>query len=112
MPHAPRVLNKRHGATEGVYIGRPTKWGNPFEIGRDGNRDEVIARYKSMLQANPELREAARQELAGKNLICWCKPYACHGDILLEVANSNPGEIKWLQQPRTTSKTTVPLKVP
>jgi Domain of unknown function (DUF4326) len=67
-----------------VYIGRPGKWGNPFVIGRDGTREDVIARYKEYLLSNPALMEQARLELKGKTLGCFCKPLACHGDALVE----------------------------
>lgn len=70
-----------------VYIGRPSLWGNPFTIGKDGTRADVIAKYRAWLDANPDLKARARQELKGKVLACWCKPLACHGDILSEVAN-------------------------
>jgi hypothetical protein len=72
-----------------VYIGRPSKWGNPFVIGPDGDRSEVIAKYRVYLLASPEL-VAALPELRGKVLGCWCKPLACHGDVLAELANSEP----------------------
>lgn len=68
-----------------VYIGRPSKWGNPFEIGKDGNRDEVIAKYREWVQHQPALM-AALPELKGKKLACWCAPKACHGDVLSELA--------------------------
>jgi Domain of unknown function (DUF4326) len=64
-----------------VYIGRPSKWGNPFEIGRDGTREEVISKYTEWLMNNPDLMEAL-PELYGKTLGCWCHPKACHGDVL------------------------------
>jgi hypothetical protein len=70
-----------------VYIGRPSKWGNPFAIGRDGDRDAVIHAYAARLRASPALLAAARAELAGKSLGCWCAPHACHGDVLARVAN-------------------------
>lgn len=70
-----------------VYIGRPSKWGNPFAIGRDGTRDEVVAKYREWVQQQPELM-AALPELRGKVLGCWCSPKACHGDVLLELANA------------------------
>jgi Domain of unknown function (DUF4326) len=72
-----------------VYIGRPSKWGNPFVIGRDGTRSEVIEMYRTWLYLEPrtKLREEARRELRGKRLGCFCAPLACHGDILLELAN-------------------------
>lgn len=72
---------------EAVYIGRPSIWGNPFVIGKDGNRDEVIAKYRTWLLARPGLIEKAKRELAGKDLVCYCSPSPCHGDVLIEVAN-------------------------
>jgi len=64
-----------------VYIGRGSKWGNPFKIGRDGNREEVISKFEAYMMNRPDLIQAL-PELVGKTLGCWCKPKACHGDIL------------------------------
>lgn len=83
----PKVLNKRASEGDGVYIGRPSKWGNPFVIGDNGTRTEVIQKYRKWLSSQPELMEAVRKELKGKNLVCYCAPLACHGDVLLEIAN-------------------------
>jgi len=69
-----------------VYIGRPSKWGNPFTIGPDGDRAEVVHKYRAWLMNQPNLL-AALPELRGKVLGCWCAPKACHGEILLELAN-------------------------
>lgn len=66
-----------------VYIGRPSKWGNPYEIGKDGTRAQVIEKYRDYLHNSPELMEAL-PELEGKILGCWCKPKACHGDVLVD----------------------------
>jgi hypothetical protein len=74
-------------AAHDVYIGRPSKWGNPFVIGRAGTRDDVIARYEAWLLEQPELVDAL-PELAGKTLGCWCAPRACHGDVLARLANA------------------------
>ena len=86
-PKEPRVLNRREVSVPGdaVYVGRPSKWGNPFHIGLDGDRQEVILRYRKYLGS--ELRKQAREELRGKDLVCWCAPLPCHADVLLEVAN-------------------------
>lgn len=86
----PRVLNiKTDGRPPAaVFIGRPSKWGNPFVIGRDGDRRTVVEKYRRQLISQPELVAAARAELAGKDLLCFCAPEACHGDVLLEAANS------------------------
>jgi hypothetical protein len=69
-----------------VYIGRPSMWGNPFAIGRDGTREEVIAKYKEYLINNMWLMSQLHR-LKGKNLVCFCAPQACHGDVLLSLAN-------------------------
>lgn len=71
-----------------VYIGRPSKWGNPFKIGIDGDREQVIEKYRKWLLSNPALLRCL-SELKGKVLGCWCKPDACHGDVLVEYANSH-----------------------
>lgn len=69
-----------------VYIGRPGPWGNPFLIGPDGTRDEVIAKYEARLRASPGLL-LMLPRLHGKVLGCWCRPeYACHGDVLARYA--------------------------
>src|ERR1700683_3770120 len=65
-----------------VYIGRPSKWGNPFVIGKDGKRADVIAKFRSWLLTQPAL-VAPLPELKGKTLACWCAPQACHGDVLV-----------------------------
>lgn len=85
----PEVLNrKHHGVPQGaVYVGRPSRWGNPFHIGPDGDRAEVIAKYRAHLDRNPELKALVREELEGRDLVCWCAPEPCHADVLLEVAN-------------------------
>ncbi len=79
------VVNVRNSQYE-VYIGRGSKWGNPFVIGKDGNRDEVCKKYEQYLASRPDLI-AALPELKGKVLGCYCAPLACHGDLLSFLAN-------------------------
>jgi hypothetical protein len=71
-----------------VYVGRGrgSRWGNPFKEGRDGTRQQVIAKYERWLRARPELM-ARLPELRGKVLGCWCAPKPCHADVLLRLAN-------------------------
>jgi len=64
----------------------PSKWGNPFVVGRDGARGECIALYERWLLENRELM-AALPELRGKVLGCWCAPRPCHADLLVRLAN-------------------------
>jgi hypothetical protein len=79
-----------------VYVGRGkerlglrrSKWGNPYEIGKDGTREEVISKHKAWLWKNKELLHDVFTELPGKTLGCHCVPEPCHGDILLKLANS------------------------
>jgi hypothetical protein len=53
--------------------------------GRDGTRDEVIAKYRTWIMQQPSLM-AALHELRGKHLVCWCAPERCHAEVLLELA--------------------------
>jgi len=61
---------------------KSSKWANPFKIGKDGTREDVIAKYKEHITKSGLIKDI--EELRGKNLGCWCKPEHCHGDILLE----------------------------
>lgn len=69
-----------------VYVGRPSKWGNQFVIGKDGTREEVVQKYREWLLEQPELM-ASLHELKDKTLGCWCSPNLCHGDVLAELAD-------------------------
>ena len=71
-----------------VRIDRQTVWGNPFAIGKDGTREQVIAKYREWIMEDLVMLRRARKELRGKVLGCWCAPKACHGDVLAEIANS------------------------
>lgn len=93
-----RVINKRSGEPYDVYIGRGSRWGNPYKIGRDGSREEVIAKYERYLLSSPNLL-GALPTLKGKTLACWCKPdegfsgrILCHGQILAGLADDVPPE--------------------
>ena len=83
----PLVFNmKRCGvsAANDVRIDRRTKWGNPYRVGTDGSREEVIARYRAYVLSRPDLM-AALPELCGKRLLCHCAPLPCHGDVLADL---------------------------
>ncbi|WNV50618.1 hypothetical protein [Pseudomonas phage Rollin] len=85
------VFNRHKGGfdpSNAILIGRPSKWGNPFVIGQHGTRAEVIAKYEAWLMSQPQLVAQVKTELAGKDLVCYCAPAACHGDVLHKVANS------------------------
>jgi hypothetical protein len=95
----PRVVHEGeeyigHRLKRGGWNLPESKWANPFEIGRDGRREEVIAKYEAWLfgrlqvpgLAPPDM--AALPELRGQDLACWCVPLPCHGDVLLRLANA------------------------
>lgn len=69
-----------------VYVGRPSAFGNPYVLGKDGTRENIIEKYRAWLMTQPELVARVKKELAGKVLACWCAPLACHADVLVEVA--------------------------
>lgn len=70
-----------------VYVGRPTRWGNPFRVDELGP-EEAVARYAAQLRADPARVAEARSTLAGRDLLCWCAlDQPCHADVLLAVAN-------------------------
>lgn len=77
-----------------VYIGRPGPFGNPFVIGKDGDRDEVIDKYEQYVRDNPALMKKIALEIPGKTLGCWCVPKRCHGEVLIKIAGESlaPGQ--------------------
>lgn len=78
----PRVYNKYAGAPSGaVYIGRGSPWGNPFRISFAQTREQVIERFRCEVLPTLDV-----SPLIGKNLMCFCAPKPCHGDVLLEAA--------------------------
>ncbi len=97
----PKVFNKKHGSPSGsVYVGRPTKWGNPYtHIKGKYSRathvvdtvDEAISKYEEYLKGNSELMRSL-PELKGENLVCWCAPGPCHADVLLRLANKEDSD--------------------
>ena len=75
-----------------VYVGRPTKWGNPFTVGsynavlgRNLSQADAVARYRVNMADSRSLNLSL---IRGKNLACWCPlDRPCHADVLLEIAN-------------------------
>lgn len=86
------VVNRHHGGGYDVYIGRGTKWGNPYsDKPGEGvrrvvaSRAEAVEAYRQYVLRTPELM-AAIPELIGKRIGCSCAPQQCHGDVLAELA--------------------------
>jgi hypothetical protein len=72
------------------YIGRSMGdgfFGNPFIVGRDGNRAEVLAKYREYFERrliwDPYFKARVHQ-MRGNQLVCHCKPADCHGDVIAE----------------------------
>ena len=88
----PQVYNKRDKLipADAVYVGRPSKWGNPFTVAIHG-RKKAVDHYRTYIYGPRQapIREAMKKELRGKDLICWCAPDPCHADIILEIANGD-----------------------
>jgi len=80
------------------YIGRPSIFGNPYTIGPDGTREEVIDKFKKYFYNKIETDKHFKNqvlELKGHRLGCYCYPKACHGDVIIEwLENERPHEIK------------------
>ena len=86
----PRVYNRHGEYPQGVrYIGRGSVAGNPFVIGRDGDRDEVCDKFERMVEADPELKSRLVAYCRGRDLLCYCAPRRCHGDYLLRISNAD-----------------------
>lgn len=87
----PKVWNKRdpNVPKDAVYVGRPTKWGNPYRIGPNITRSLAVDMFIDFIndERGLVLADAARRERRGKHLVCWCAPLPCHADVLLEIAN-------------------------
>lgn len=83
---------------DAVYVGRPSRWGNPWKIGdayadecgltSRHTRESVVDHYRRFIEDRPEYHALIRKHLRDKDLVCWCAPKACHADVLLEVANA------------------------
>lgn len=88
------VVNKHHGA-KGEYIGRGSPLGNPFPIGQFLSREDVVAEYRRYIAAKIEkndpviVNELTRLFYIAQerplNLVCFCAPKACHGDVIKEI---------------------------
>ncbi|AHN83336.1 DUF4326 domain-containing protein [Escherichia phage Bp4] len=88
------IVNKHHGKS-GEYIGRGSPLGNPFVIGKDGSREQVIAKYRvwlneQIMRKNPvvldELNRLGNKAIDEKGLAlqCFCYPKPCHGEVIKE----------------------------
>lgn len=85
------VYSDKKSTPDYEYIGRGSYWGNPYSMYEEGEtREEVIRKYEYDFQFDkfPNKDKSKVYELAGKRLGCFCKPEACHGDVLADFLNS------------------------
>jgi hypothetical protein len=86
------VVNKKLNEPYDIYIGRGSIWGNPYIIGQDGDRDDVISKFTDYLYSNKELLSKIHI-LKGKRLACFCKQkrkfVACHGDVYVRLIDTD-----------------------
>lgn len=84
LTETPLVVNKYKDPFD-VYIGRGSQWGNPFVVGRDGGREDVIRLFYEHLRKRVLVGEITLESLAalqGKRLGCFCAPRPCHGAVI------------------------------
>jgi hypothetical protein len=79
-------------------IDRQSEWGNPFEMPVDGDRAEVVGKFRMFYLPNKPGLLAKMPTLRGKVLACWCHPEECHGDIIAEVVNSEGDVIEIVER--------------
>lgn len=102
-----QVLNAHAVGTNvsgAVYVGRPSKWGNPIQVSDENPRGAALDKYLDFLRRSPDLVSEMRRELAGKDLICWCAPRACHAEVIRHVAAGNAVPETW-NRPETKNAT-------
>ena len=86
-----KVVNKHHKVPYDVYIGRGSIYGNPYVIGVDGTREEVIEKYRKYFNERIASDEEFKKEvltLKNKILCCYCAPKSCHGDVIIQYLSS------------------------
>lgn len=95
-----RAVNMKNSRYD-IKCGRPGPWGNPYRIGPDGDRSQVIAKHKAHIQRRIESGDLKMEQLAalsGKRLGCWCKPSPCHADHLARLADAARAILDALEQ--------------
>jgi len=103
-----RTLNAHvHGKNlpGAVYVGRPGVFGNPCSVEASGSREAAIKGYLDHLRRNPDLVNMIRRELVCKDVICWCAPRACHGDVIRHIAAGGDVPERWPHEPEPLSNT-------
>ncbi len=76
-----------------VYIGRPSRLGNPFIIGKDGTREQVVIKFKHYAVNSPVIRRMIMELKEDDVLGCFCHPEDCHGNAIMEIWKDLTGTI-------------------
>ena len=101
-----KVINKGYSSQTAIRLScsimRPTKWGNPYPMGKEKNRDKVCDMYDLHIATrliNGEITDEDFHEFDGKNLLCVCKPKRCHGDrLVLLYYMTHPERLEWANE--------------
>ena len=103
MTKLPRIIQRKRAKgwkmPEGtVFVGRPTKWGNPFPVSSTMSPQDTVRRYRNYIHASIRYGGISLEELRGRDLSCWCGDWTqgdpeidCHAMVLLEMANDIQG---------------------
>ena len=87
----PKIWNAHDKANppprDAVLVDRRTKWGNPFVMRGEAQRNAVCQKFEDFVKAHQSIEGAIRAELHGKDLVCWCAPKRCHAETLMRIAN-------------------------
>lgn len=96
-----KIVHCKHGVPFDVYVGRPTKWGNPFTLEAHG-RVKAVQMFEEKVRADSSYRASAKT-LATKTLACWCAPKGgvgidapliCHAQILARAARGDYDDVE------------------
>ena len=89
MPKTWNLYRDRGKIPKGaLFMGRPSKWGNPYVLNRDGTRAEVISKFREYFTQQVSTGKLDPEEIRGVDGICFCAPQPCHVDIILAAANT------------------------
>ncbi len=93
-----------------IYVGRPTKWANPFPVSTTMSAEDAVRRYRNFIHASIRFGGISLEELKGRNLACWCGNWTpgepeidCHGVVLLQMANDITGRKKGVNDGSTNT---------
>ena len=75
---------------QAIKVDRSSPWGNPFILGKDGDRDDVCDLFEQYAKWRLTIQPSWLRPLKGKYLACWCAPLRCHAETLRRLSNDQP----------------------